>query len=73
MKHVTFNLEYNTEYDAYSSCEYDRIPIPSILYLKYSKKLSDEEWYSELEKINIFKKYEMIIHKSSICNTKLHL
>ena len=73
MKHVTFNLECNTEYHAYSLSEYDRIPIHSILYLKCCKKLSDEEWNSELEKINIFKKYEMIVHKNSICNTKLHL
>jgi hypothetical protein len=35
--------------------------------------MSDEEWNLELEKINMFKTQEMIVHKKSIGNTRLHV
>lgn len=72
MKHVTFNLELNTISHTYSSCEYDRVPDLSLLLKRRTNQLSDNEWNSELEKINIFKTREMVVHKGSICNTKLH-
>jgi len=74
MKHVTFNLTFNQTYETYSSSEYDRIPIFSQLYCKRrTNQMSDEEWNLELEKINLFKTQEMIVHKKSISNTRLHV
>ena len=72
MKHVTFNLELNTISDTYSQEEYDRFPNSCLLLKRRTNQLSDNEWNSELEKINIFKTREMVVHKMSICNTKLH-
>lgn len=72
MKHVAFNLELNTISETYSSCEYDRVPDLSLALKRRNNLLSDNEWNSELEKLNVFKTHEMVVHKGSICNTKLH-
>lgn len=73
MKSVGFNLELNKTFITYSLQEYDRLPIQSILYMKCYNKISTETWNQVLYDLNIYKTREMIIHKSSICNTKLHI
>lgn len=72
MKSVQFNLENTKFYDAYSNDEYDRYPIDSVLYLKSYNKISEPDWKEMWYNLNIFKICEMIVHKKSINNTKLH-
>lgn len=71
-KIVSFNLDKNRIYNTYSILEYDRIPIDSILYLRCYKKISDYEWFKIFENLNYFKTREMIVHKESVENIKLH-
>ena len=73
MKVVKFNLDCNEVYTTYSISEYDRSPIDYVLYLKYYNKISDKKWNEMLVELNSYKSTEMVVHKSSICNTKLHL
>jgi len=72
MKSVQFNLDNTIFYDTYSSEEYDRYPIDSILYLKCYNKVSDFDWTNMLENLNLFKICEMIVHKNSLNNTRIH-
>ena len=72
MKSVQFNLDNTIFYDTYSSEEYDRYPIDSILYLKCYNKVSDFDWINMLENLNLFKICEMIVHKNSLNNTRIH-
>jgi hypothetical protein len=72
MKSVRFNLENTQLCDTYSNDEYDRYPIHSVLYLKSYNKISELDWKVMLYNLNIFKISEMIVHKSSINNTKLN-
>jgi len=64
-KQCTFN-EQNTIYETYSSDEYDRHCIDSILYQKLYNKISDYEWSLLLIDLNNYKNKEMIIHLSNI-------
>lgn len=73
MKVVKFNLDNNKIYNTYSINEYDRSPIDYVLYYKYYNKISHENWNKILVELNLYKSKEMVVHKSSICNTKLHL
>jgi hypothetical protein len=72
MKSVKFNLENIQFYDTYSNDEYDRYPIDSILYLKSYNKITEFDWKEMIYNLNIFKICEMIVHKSSLNNTKIH-
>jgi len=72
MKSVQFNLDNTIFYDTYSNEEYDRYPIDSILYLKCYNKVSDFDWANMLENLNFFKICEMIVHKNSLNNTRIH-
>lgn len=72
MKSVRFNLDNTRFYNTYSNDEYDRYSIDSILYLKCYNKISDFEWTYMLNSLNIFKICEMIVHKDSLNNTKIH-
>lgn len=71
-KVVSFNLDKNKIYNTYSILEYDRIPIDSILYLRCYKKISDYEWLKIFENLNYYKTREMIVHKESVENIRLH-
>lgn len=72
-KVVSFNLDDNKIYDTYSVSEYDRgISIHSVIFLRYCNKISDYEWFSLFEQLNQFKIKEMIVHKESVSNTRLH-
>ena len=70
MKRVTFNLDDNKTYYAYSN--YDRSQIDSILYRKCYNRVSNEEWKNMCTELYLFKLHEMIVHKDSIKNTALN-
>lgn len=70
MKKVSFNLNKNINHTTYSSCEYHRFPIDSVIYLRSYKRISDKEWREIIDDLNKYKLTEMIIHKDSITNTK---
>lgn len=65
-KHCTFNDNINTTYETYSSEEYDRHCIDSILYQKVYNKISDYEWTSLLLELTHYKNKEMVVHLSNI-------
>lgn len=72
-KSVNFNLNKNTIHEVYSEDEYDRHQIDSILYLKCYKRINQNEWSDIFIKLNYYKMEEMIVHKESLKNTKLHI
>jgi hypothetical protein len=55
-----------TIHETYSSDEYDRLPIDSILYLKSFNRVSVDEWNDIIKQLLYYKKYEMIVHISSL-------
>lgn len=71
MKRVHFNIDISI-IETYSSEEYDRSQIDSILYLKCYNRISHIEWQKELEELYNYKSKEMIVHKKSIQNTNFH-
>jgi len=70
-KVVRFN-SIPTVHSTYSSDEYDRFIIDSILYMWCLKRVSTEEWLQVFIELNSYKMNEMIVHKYSIQNTKFH-
>jgi hypothetical protein len=71
-KTVKFNLEKNTIHNVYSSDEYDRQQIHSMMYLRLFGKISLIEWTQMLNEINIYKLNEMPVHMDSVMNTRIH-
>lgn len=71
MKSVTFNENNNKIYITYSSLDYDRFQIDSILYQKGYRRISNEDWINIFILLNKYKCNEMIVHKDSIKNTSL--
>lgn len=71
-KRVEFNDCQNTVYETYSREEYDRLPIDSVLYLYGYTRVSENEWNNIFIELNHYKCTEMIVHKKSVQNTKLH-
>lgn len=69
MKRVKFNTDNISIIETYSSDEYDRSQIDSILYLKCYNRISHLEWQREIEQLYSYKTKEMIVHKQSINNT----
>lgn len=57
----------------YSNEEYDRLCIDHVLYRKAYKKISDEEINAIYVNLDLYKLYEMNVHKSSIGNTLYHV
>lgn len=72
VKRVTFKESSNITYITYSKEEYDRFQIDSILYLYLYQKISNHEWKSVFEELNHYKCTEMIVHRDSIGNLRLH-
>lgn len=70
-RHVRFN-ETPVIYPTYSLDEYPRETIDSILYQKAYKRISDSEWETIFVKLDLYKIYEMIIHKDSLHNNRYH-
>lgn len=70
MKSVCFDLEKNEVCLVYSMDEYDRMPIDSTLYLKCYNKINASDWRNIQNQLNYYKRTQMIVHCSSICNTR---
>lgn len=66
-KSVSFNLS-NETFVTYSSQEYDRFQIDSVLYRKNYNRISEEEWRSIFINLDLYKLYEMRVHKDSLTN-----
>ena len=61
-KTCIFNLDINKIYQTYSSDEYDRHCIDSVMYKKAYKKITDKEILDIYKQLFIYKKHEMIVH-----------
>jgi hypothetical protein len=68
MKKVLFNLDNNKIYNTYSRMEYDRYQIDSILFRRGYKRVSDQEWNNVYTLLDIYKLYDMTVHKDSLQN-----
>jgi hypothetical protein len=66
-KNVSFNLN-NTTFSTYSHKDYDRFQIDSVLYRKGYNRISEEEWRSIFINLDLYKLYEMRVHKDSLNN-----
>jgi hypothetical protein len=71
-KFVAFNLNNNTIHETHSSDSYDRSVIDCILYKKAYNRVSDVEWKEIMTSLNRFKTEEMISHKDSVKNLRIH-
>lgn len=67
-KKITF-AENPVFYITYSSDEYDRSSIDSLLYRKCFNRVSHYQWLFALRELDYYKTSIMIVHKSSLCNT----
>lgn len=70
-KSVKFNNDI-TEYITYSKDEYLRHSIDHILYRRSYQKVSDQEWNNMYIMLDIYKLYEMSVHKDSFKNNLYH-
>lgn len=61
IKHVT-----------YSADEYSRHPIDSVLYRRSYNRVSDQEWNNIYVILDIYKLYEMNVHKDAFKNNQYH-
>jgi hypothetical protein len=66
-KKVSFN-ETPEIFLTYSSDEYSRHQIDSLLYRKAYRRVSDEEFNHILLMLDMYKLYEMIVHVDSFTN-----
>lgn len=66
-KSVSFNPN-NQVFITYSGQEYDRFQIDSVLYRKNYNRVSEEEWRSIFTNLDLYKLYEMRVHKDSLNN-----
>lgn len=73
MPRVFFNLDKNRIYTTYSPDEYDRSVIDHVLYRKSYQRISDNELYAIYVNLDLYKLYEMVVHKNSISNNKYHV
>jgi hypothetical protein len=71
-KKVKFNLDKNSFHETYSTIEYDRHQIDSILYLLSYRKITQKEWIIIMKDLNKFKTQEMQVHIDSIHNTHIN-
>ena len=70
-KSVKFNNDI-IEYITYSKDEYLRDSIDHILYRRSYQKVSDQEWNNMYIMLDIYKLYEMSVHKDSFKNNLYH-
>lgn len=71
MKKVTF-ASTNKIFTTYSKDEYDRSTIDYLLYRRSSRKVSNQEWTQMYVLLDIFKLYQMSVHKDSFKNNLYH-
>lgn len=70
-KTVTFNNNV-IEHITYSKDEYPRDPIDSILYRRGYQRVSDQEWNNVHILLDIYKMFEMNVHKDAYKNNQYH-
>jgi len=73
MSRVNFNLDINQTYITYSSQEYDRTSIDHVLYRKAYNRISLDEMNAIYVNLDLFKLYEMNVHKMSLGNNHYHV
>ena len=63
-KKCSFPVEKNliSVFETYSKYDYDRSQIDSVLYRKCYKKVSNMEWNHIMDKLNEYKKKDMVLH-----------
>lgn len=71
VKRVSFNNIIETKI-TYSSDEYDRYPIDSILYRKAYGRVSNDEFNYCLLMLDLYKIYEMVVHSDSFKNNSYY-
>lgn len=71
-KSVSFNLEQNIIYDTYSFSDYNRTQIDSFVYKMTFKQVTNKKLLDIFNQLNKYKLEEMVVHKDSLCNTRLH-
>jgi hypothetical protein len=72
-KTVNFDLNQNVIYITYSRQEYDRSSIDHVLYRRAYRRISDEEMNAIYVNLDLYKLYEMPVHKSSFKNNLYHI
>lgn len=72
-KTVNFNLNTNIVYNTYSPQEYDRTCIDHVLYKYAYGHISDEDIKSIYVNLDLYKLYEMSVHKTSFKNNLYHV
>jgi len=72
-KSVSFNLNNNKIFDTYSQYEYDRSCIDHVLYRHAYKRISDSEIKTIYVNLDLYKLYEMPVHKKSLINNLYHV
>lgn len=72
-KNVQFDLNRNMIYPTYSRNEYDRSCIDHVLYRRAYRRISDEEMNAIYVNLDLYKLYEMSVHKSSFKNNSYHI
>jgi hypothetical protein len=72
-KTVDFNLDKNITFNTYSHEEYDRGCIDHVLYRKAYKLISDDEFQAIYVALDLYKLYEMPIHRDSLKNNLYHI
>jgi hypothetical protein len=73
MKNVQFDLNKNINYVTYSREEYDRTCIDHVLYRRAYRRISDDEMNAIYVNLDLYKLYEMPVHKSSFKNNSYHV
>lgn len=66
-KNVSFNLN-NQICITHSPKDYDRFQIDSVLYRKNYNRISNDEWRTIFINLDLYKLYEMRVHKDSLSN-----
>ena len=72
-KNVQFDMSKNIVYITYSRQEYDRTCIDHVLYRRAYRRISDEEMNAIYVNLDLYKLYEMPVHKSSFKNNLYHV
>jgi hypothetical protein len=65
-KRVRFDTSLNVIEHTWSSDEYNRCQIDSVLYNKCYGRVSEQEWSDIFRALLIYKITEMIVHKDTI-------
>jgi len=73
VKKVSFNLDNNMYFETYSSEEYDRSQIDHAVYLRSYNRMTSEEFNKINVLLDLYKLYEMPVHKESFNNNYYRL